>query len=155
MKSSAFHILSVVFNLTGLSQACICVLSIIFFTTYIELQFQTDESMNVFFILFHLSLVISILSGLLTVLELQIDLLPILLSLVFSLSSCCYFGYCILSLFKNAAILQTISAHISVYSQAFKMVERELYIWKVNIISSKSVDLLLTSARLESICDEV
>ena len=58
MKSSAFHILSVVFNLTGLSQACICVLSIIFFTTYIELQFQTDESMNVFFILFHSSILI-------------------------------------------------------------------------------------------------
>lgn len=61
--------------MTWVSQACTCFLSISFFMVYnIRFQFQTEESVNAFLVLFHSFLVISSLLVLLTASELQSDL---------------------------------------------------------------------------------
>lgn len=99
----------------------VLVLSPLFFSLSITLDLNfRRESINILLVLFHSSLVISTLLVLLTVSELQLNLSLLLLSLVTSVSSCCYFAFCILFLFNNVPILEPISAYISAYSQTLK-----------------------------------
>ena len=153
INSSAFQ--KLLFSLLNLDMGIsgsYLLYSISFFMIYnIRFQLWTAESMNTCLILFHSSLVISSLLVLLTVSELQPDLSLLFLSLVISLSSCCYFGWCwVLFLFNNASTLEPISAYISAYSQTLRQWLKQNLLAEISILSPQISlgDLLLTSARV-------